>query len=90
MDLEARSLQPSQKSALLAKLREYKSDLNNLKKDVKRAASSVEYINSREELMESGLANHAIVCLSSISMCFHRFLMQLFENGLIEGSWNHM
>ena len=61
MDLEARSLQPSQKSALLAKLREYKSDLNNLKKDVKRAASSVDYVNSREELMESGLANHAIV-----------------------------
>ncbi|KAH7435317.1 hypothetical protein KP509_06G059500 [Ceratopteris richardii] len=57
MDLEARSLQPSQKSALLAKLREYKSDLNNLKKDVKKSAASSDYVNSRDELLESGLAN---------------------------------
>lgn len=57
MDLEARSLQPSQKSALLAKLREYKSDLNSLKKDVKKAASSNDYFNSRDELLESGIAN---------------------------------
>ncbi|KAI5065160.1 hypothetical protein GOP47_0019855 [Adiantum capillus-veneris] len=57
MDLEARSLQPSQKSALLAKLREYKSDLNNLKKDVKKSAASSDYISSRDELLEAGLAN---------------------------------
>ncbi|GJU66492.1 vesicle transport v-SNARE 13 [Tanacetum coccineum] len=34
MDLEARSLQPNVKAVLLAKLREYKSDLNNLKSEV--------------------------------------------------------
>ncbi|MCO5598364.1 hypothetical protein L7F22_052459 [Adiantum nelumboides] len=59
MDLEARSLQPSQKSALLAKLREYKSDLNNLKKDVKKSAASNDYVSSRDELLEAGLANNA-------------------------------
>ena len=62
MDLEARSLQPSQKSVFLAKLREYKTDLNNLKKDVKNAASSNGYSNSREELLEAGLVNHQTVC----------------------------
>ncbi|KAK4493454.1 hypothetical protein RD792_006654, partial [Penstemon davidsonii] len=36
MDLEARSLQPSLKATLLAKLREYKSDLNKLKREVKK------------------------------------------------------
>ncbi|KAF9625775.1 hypothetical protein IFM89_026915 [Coptis chinensis] len=39
MDLEARSLQPSVKAMLLAKLREYKSDLNNLKTEVKKKKS---------------------------------------------------
>ncbi|XP_059317293.1 vesicle transport v-SNARE 12-like [Lycium ferocissimum] len=38
MDLEARSLQPSLKATLLAKLREYKSDLNKLKKEVNKLA----------------------------------------------------
>ncbi|XP_050203334.1 vesicle transport v-SNARE 12-like [Mercurialis annua] len=52
MDLEARSLQPSVKAMLLAKLREYKSDLNNLKRDFKRITSGNP---SREELLESGL-----------------------------------
>jgi vesicle transport through interaction with t-SNAREs protein 1 len=61
MDLEARTLQPNQKSVLLAKLREYKTDLNNLKKDVKNAASSNEYPSSRDELLEAGLANHQAV-----------------------------
>jgi len=36
MDLEARSLQPSVKAMLIAKVREYKTDLNNLKSQVKR------------------------------------------------------
>ncbi|GFQ03608.1 vesicle transport v-snare 13 [Phtheirospermum japonicum] len=40
MDLEARSLQPNIKAVLLAKLREYKSDLNNLKSTVKRTEST--------------------------------------------------
>ncbi|XP_020599428.1 vesicle transport v-SNARE 11-like [Phalaenopsis equestris] len=57
MDLEARSLQPSVKAALLAKLREYKSDLNNLKSEVKRITSPNANNASREELLESGMAD---------------------------------
>ncbi|KFK41367.1 hypothetical protein AALP_AA2G120900 [Arabis alpina] len=57
MDLEARSLQPSAKAACLAKLREYKSDLNQLKKEFKRVSSPDANQTSREELMESGLAD---------------------------------
>ncbi|KAG2702416.1 hypothetical protein I3843_06G082600 [Carya illinoinensis] len=56
MDLEARSLQPSAKAALLAKLREYKSDLNKLKREFKRIASSNADQASREDLLESGMA----------------------------------
>ncbi|WCJ22190.1 Vesicle transport v-SNARE family protein [Euphorbia peplus] len=54
MDLEARSLQPSVKAMLLAKLREYKSDLTNLKRDFKRISLNQ---TSREELLESGMAD---------------------------------
>lgn len=57
MDLEARSLQPSVKVALLAKLREYKSDLNNLKAEVKRITSANSNNATREELLESGMAD---------------------------------
>ncbi|XP_020594271.1 vesicle transport v-SNARE 11-like [Phalaenopsis equestris] len=57
MDLEARSLQPSVKAALLAKLREYKSDLNNLKSEVKRISSPDAKNAAREELLESGIAD---------------------------------
>ncbi|KAK8967638.1 Vesicle transport v-SNARE 13 [Platanthera guangdongensis] len=57
MDLEARSLQPSVKAGLLAKLREYKSDLNNLKSEVKRITTPNLKNTSREELLESGLAD---------------------------------
>jgi len=39
MDLEARSLQPSAKAMMLAKLREYKSDLNKLKREFKKISS---------------------------------------------------
>ncbi|KAF9625038.1 hypothetical protein IFM89_017186 [Coptis chinensis] len=59
MDLEARSLQPSVKAMLLAKLREYKSDLNNLKTEVKKVTSASQ--GSREELLESGLADTKMV-----------------------------
>jgi vesicle transport through interaction with t-SNAREs protein 1 len=52
MDLEARSLQPTQKAILLAKLREYKADLNNLKRELKKASSETEM--AREELLEGG------------------------------------
>ncbi|OWM89515.1 vesicle transport v-SNARE 12 [Punica granatum] len=57
MDLEARSLQPSVKAMLLAKLREYKSDLNNLKKEFKRVSSPDANLASREELLESGMVD---------------------------------
>uniref|UniRef100_A0A251SS28 Putative vesicle transport v-SNARE, t-SNARE n=1 Tax=Helianthus annuus TaxID=4232 RepID=A0A251SS28_HELAN len=40
MDIEARNLPPNVKAMLLAKLREYKSNLNNLKSEIKRIAST--------------------------------------------------
>ncbi|KAG8659554.1 hypothetical protein MANES_02G048900v8 [Manihot esculenta] len=57
MDLEARSLQPNVKAVLLAKLREYKSDLNNLKSEVKRIASGNLNPAARDQLLESGMAD---------------------------------
>ncbi|XP_057768664.1 vesicle transport v-SNARE 13-like [Salvia miltiorrhiza] len=57
MDLEARALQPNIKVVLLAKLREYKSDLNNLKSEVKRIASTNLNQAARDELLEAGLAD---------------------------------
>lgn len=63
MDLEARSLQPNVKAVLLAKLREYKSDLNNLKSEVKRIASTNLNQAARDELLESGMADALTVCL---------------------------
>ncbi|KAJ9173255.1 hypothetical protein P3X46_016412 [Hevea brasiliensis] len=57
MDLEARSLQPNVKAVLLAKLREYKSDLNNLKTEVKRIASGNLNPAARDQLLESGMAD---------------------------------
>ncbi|CAI0431676.1 unnamed protein product [Linum tenue] len=63
MDLEARSLPPNVKAVLLAKLREYKSDLNNLKSEVKRIASGDLNAAARDELLESGLSDAVTVCL---------------------------
>ncbi|KAK4477599.1 hypothetical protein RD792_016835 [Penstemon davidsonii] len=57
MDLEARALQPNVKAVLLAKLREYKSDLNNLKTEVKRIASTNLNQAARDELLEAGMAD---------------------------------
>lgn len=57
MDLEARSLQPNIKGVLLAKLREYKSDLNNLKSEVKKIVSGNLNPSARDELLESGMAD---------------------------------
>ncbi|GLJ51090.1 hypothetical protein SUGI_1087590 [Cryptomeria japonica] len=56
MDLEPKILQPSVKANLLAKLREYKSDLNNLKRDVKKA-SLADSQSARDELLESGMSD---------------------------------
>ncbi|KAL4186391.1 hypothetical protein AMTRI_Chr09g13900 [Amborella trichopoda] len=61
MDLEARSLQPGVKTILLAKLREYKSDLNNLKSEVKRISSTNAGQAARDELLESGMADTLMV-----------------------------
>ncbi|XP_076930682.1 vesicle transport v-SNARE 11-like [Bidens hawaiensis] len=61
MDLEARSLQPNVKAVLLAKLREYKSDLNNLKSQVKQISTSNLNQAARDELLESGMADATAV-----------------------------
>ncbi|KAG5535116.1 hypothetical protein RHGRI_023036 [Rhododendron griersonianum] len=65
MDLEARSLQPNVKAVLLAKLREYKSDANNLKAEVKRITSTNLNQAARDDLLESGTAD-ALTCLFEI------------------------
>ncbi|CAN8273139.1 unnamed protein product [Cochlearia groenlandica] len=57
MDLEARSLPPSIKSSLLVKLREFKSDLNNFKSEVKRITSGHLNAAARDELLEAGMAD---------------------------------
>ncbi|KAG7632976.1 SNARE domain [Arabidopsis suecica] len=57
MDLEARSLPPNVKSSLLVKLREYKSDLNNFKTEVKRITSGNLNATARYELLEAGMAD---------------------------------
>ncbi|KAF7806216.1 vesicle transport v-SNARE 13-like isoform X1 [Senna tora] len=61
MDLEARSLQPNIKATLLAKLREYKTDSNNLKNEVKRISSANANPAARDELLESGSADALMV-----------------------------
>jgi vesicle transport through interaction with t-SNAREs 1 len=43
--------------ALLAKLREYKSDLNNVKSELKRIFAPNARQATREELLESGMAD---------------------------------
>lgn len=65
MDLEARSLQPNLKAMLLAKLREYKSGLNNLKREVKRISSPNHDQSAREELLEAGGADAYKVLMHS-------------------------
>uniref|UniRef100_A0A6N2LEQ8 Vesicle transport v-SNARE N-terminal domain-containing protein n=1 Tax=Salix viminalis TaxID=40686 RepID=A0A6N2LEQ8_SALVM len=57
MDLEARNLQPNVKAVLLAKLREYKSDLNNLKTEVKRIGFGNLNGAARDELLEAGMTD---------------------------------
>lgn len=55
-------MQPSLKAMLLAKLREYKSDLNSLKGEVKKITSPNPNQSVREELLESGMADTLMVC----------------------------
>lgn len=74
MDLEARSLPPNVKAVLLAKLREYKSDLNNLKNEVKRLVSGNLNAAARDELLESGMADTLTVGLIHVHLaCFYLF-----------------
>ena len=64
MDLEARSFTANVKATLLAKLREYKTDLNNLKNESKRIASSNanNQAATRDELLNnSGKADAIMV-----------------------------
>jgi vesicle transport through interaction with t-SNAREs protein 1 len=65
MDLEARSLQPSVKAGLLAKLREYKSDLSSVKGEVKRVSAPNAHQATREELLEAGMSD--TLAVSSLS-----------------------
>uniref|UniRef100_N1QPK7 Vesicle transport v-SNARE 13 n=1 Tax=Aegilops tauschii TaxID=37682 RepID=N1QPK7_AEGTA len=64
MDLEAREArnrQPSVRAGQLAKLREYKSDLNNLKGALKRITAGNGQQGAREELLESGMADTLVL-----------------------------
>ncbi|KAK9996128.1 hypothetical protein SO802_020814 [Lithocarpus litseifolius] len=61
MDLEARSLSPSAKATLLAKLREYKTDFNSLKNESKRLTSANANLAARDQLLESGMADALLV-----------------------------
>nr|KYP60400.1 Vesicle transport v-SNARE 13 [Cajanus cajan] len=70
MDLEARSLQPNVKGVLLAKLREYKSDLNNLKSEIKKIVSGNLNPSARDELLESGMADAMTIQTSFLNSCF--------------------
>lgn len=72
MDLEARSLQPNTRAVLLVKLREYKSDLNNLKSEVKRIESRNLNQAARDELLEAGLADTMAVCIWLFGLHFSR------------------
>lgn len=94
MDLEARSLPPGVKSSLLVKLREFKSDLNNFKTEVKRITSGNLNAAARDELLEAGLADTKTVCqkeshsLVSLSTSFaslkHLFLRSGFSRSTIK------
>lgn len=83
MDLEARTLQPNTKAMVLAKLREYKNDLNNLKSEVKRL-SSTDSQAARDALLESGMADALMV--SAISF-FCLSLWWRAEANLLDVSW---
>ncbi|EYU34638.1 hypothetical protein ABFS82_11G121800 [Erythranthe guttata] len=61
MDIEARGLQPNVRAVLLAKLREYKSDLNNLKSEIKRVETTNLNQAARDDLLESGMADSLAV-----------------------------
>ncbi|XP_037473180.1 vesicle transport v-SNARE 11-like isoform X2 [Triticum dicoccoides] len=55
MDLEARSLHATVRAGLLSKLRQYKSDLNNIKSETKKVSAPNAQQAAREELLNSGM-----------------------------------
>ncbi|CAM0954204.1 unnamed protein product [Alopecurus aequalis] len=57
MDLEARSLQPSIKAGLLAKVIGYKNDLTIVKGELKRISAPNAHQATREELLEAGMSD---------------------------------
>jgi len=57
MDLVARSFHSDFKAVLLAKVREYKADLNHIKGEVKKIVSGVLNPSARDELLESNTTN---------------------------------
>lgn len=73
MDLEARSLPPSLKATLLAKLREYKSDLNKLKKEVNKL--SLIGANQAAHDLDSGMMDPHAVCI----LKFYPFFLLYFS-----------
>lgn len=62
MDREAENLQPSVRAGYLAKLSEYKLDLNILTGSLKRISSGNAQQGLREELLELGMADTLGVC----------------------------
>lgn len=83
MDLEARSLQADMKAVLLAKLKEYRFDLNHLKNKVKTITSPNANQSSREELLESGMADTLTVWLIGIrSVHFFKLKKKIHSSGL--------
>lgn len=71
MDAEARSLQPNVKAVLLAKLREYKSDLDNLKTEVTKQTSNSNQVDTLP------------VCFMHRQLPFYLPTLLLFANTLV-------
>lgn len=86
MDLEARGLQANVKAVLLAKLREYKSDLNNLKAGVKRITSANLNQAARGDLMESGMAEaHTVSADQRARLMMSTEKLDKSSSGITEG-----
>lgn len=83
MDLEARSMPPGMKASLLAKIREYRNDLNNLKSETKRLHSSNANVAARDELLEMGRAD-AMQVVSLLSQCSY---ISLQTSVRLEADW---
>lgn len=67
MELEARSSQGTTKATLMAKLREYKTDVSNIKREMKRVSS--DSADERDQLLELGMTPQSPVSF----YCFYFF-----------------